>query len=167
MALGDIVQFKELHEFMQYAEVAGVWSGNSFSNPVDLDWFDMSKSHRLVCLLFFGDTSLIDPIHIALLQATDYEGADAKPLWVSAEIDGADVAGAVMLVDITLQSFMDGQNGFRYVAVDGMGQAPPVGWLLMGVGPRYKPPRYHEEATTWAELEPASDHSRLPEEEVL
>jgi hypothetical protein len=153
MGIGENAKFHEVNEFLEYAVVAGIWSGTDFSDPATLDYYDVSKCHRLVALILFGDVALIDPIYIGIVQATDADGTDAKPLWMSAELDGADFAeGDVGLIDLNLQGRIDSQNGFRYVGIGGMGQAPPIGWILLGSGPRYKPPRYHEEFHAWAEL---------------
>lgn len=153
MALGDVVKFAELHEYLEFAPIAGTWSGSGFSDPATLDYHDVSRNHRLVLVVTFGDTAIIDPIMIGLIQAQDDAGEGAKALWVSVEIDGADVSGSVRLVDIPLEGRLDSQAGYRYVAVDGMGEAPPVGWLLLGVGPRFKPPKYPEDGEQWSELE--------------
>lgn len=129
------------------AAVVGVVDPASLSATThDTDWVDMGQFERLLGIVLVGQTGENATVDVAVLQATDSGGSDAKALVPAKAATQLDAAASPqpnnqqIIVNITGEE-LDRENDFTHVALRvTVGTAATLGAaVLLGLDPRYGP----------------------------
>lgn len=155
MALGDYVKFAEVHGLLQLSEDETIISYPGMDPVV---WMDVRQYHRFTAEILVH-SAMGAEVRIMVLSAPNDEPdpGDINLAYSTPEIDLTDYEGDLILLDFSLQQQVDGSRAFpeghHYVAVafDGA-SGSELSLIVMGSGPRYKPPLYPEDADQWVEF---------------